>query len=909
MKRLDMFSPPVQLSLRGKYSINTTFGGYLSVITFLCMALYVWFTGNDIIYKKNPKTYQENIIKKRSNNFTLSKNHTPFYFQLLNADDKSPFIDPTVLKLKLVLKSYTNSKIINVTEYMLETCTEEHFKHISSDEYEDNVNFYKLLLQRGYFCPEISSGINIYGSWVEQNLTLLQVLVYPCNNITDGVACKTREQISETIWNKRIYLSFMYPLLSVGLTNYISPFSFNFKEDYYYLPKIDAYEFYIYEVEEYYVMTDYGFLLSEYKEEKAQNFYIKSNSRRNYKVADPYFFSIDIQSSFNQVYYTRVYITISDILSNVGGMYSNIGPLVIIWAGLFIQLERTQIMLKNFFVYKEAFEQADKYTASKNSSQFNEFLSDYKNKSSWISPKNKKTKDNYKLKCLKGANVSPEEYQKQKESSKLGLNTNELYENRKAKNKIQNKTLQENTLLENSKRSFIKLINSNSHTNSIIQSNKNSKDNNNSNFVTKNPFNNNETIEYLGHNLDPKAHLSRQINKDNINKEQILNKNNSFNNSYRKVHNHSIMNDITENNLLESMNKINNNNNIDSEAIDKHTHNTHNGLNNLAELSAKPSKSVHYSNNADVSIIKKEGKKAIEKHINIRKQPIKYIDNSDNKCQLDIGQNAISARRHNSEQAMEMQQVEYKESYYKKNNHLTNNIHYNPNKNKNISEFDDNKQVINYVNTHNYKDKPEKSNIKTFTANINNPEPDKAEAKNHHPKMNEIFRIFKKLSIRLKGDELKLNLCEKFKITFSEIFCLRSKPNTKLYRLYILMQHCNNRIENYFDFINLIESLEETKILKEMFLANHQALLLDVLKKQPVSIDLAKVEQKKLLNHNSQDNIKENKKSTNKYEYNSLISAIDMLYTSAQAKNKAGKRNHIFNPDKNFLIYLNNLEE
>lgn len=359
MKKFDMFSQPIRLSLNRSYYISTTFGGYLSLITFLGMALYVWFTGNYIFFKKVPRIYQENLMKRRAINFTLTKNDTPIFFQVLNVDDKAAFIDLTVLKVKLKLKNYNNSKLASELEFELETCKEDY---IDPKQYEDNIELFKLLKQREYFCPQIGSGINLYGSWIDKNSTLLQILVYPCNNATDRVICKSREE-------KDLFKLY----LPIALSNYDDPFSFNLKEDYYYLPRIDAYEFYTYEVEEIYVKTDYGFLLSRYEAANANNFALKSFGRRDYKVHDPYFFSIDIQSSFNQVYYARVYVTLSDILSYVGVMYANIGPLVVFLAGLFIELERSKIMLKNFFVFKNPNEQDNDYAGSRVSCDYSDF--------------------------------------------------------------------------------------------------------------------------------------------------------------------------------------------------------------------------------------------------------------------------------------------------------------------------------------------------------------------------------------------------------------------------------------------------------------------------------------------------------------------------------------------------------
>lgn len=41
MKNIDLFAQPVKLHLKGKYKINIAAGGYITIITFLSMLLYV----------------------------------------------------------------------------------------------------------------------------------------------------------------------------------------------------------------------------------------------------------------------------------------------------------------------------------------------------------------------------------------------------------------------------------------------------------------------------------------------------------------------------------------------------------------------------------------------------------------------------------------------------------------------------------------------------------------------------------------------------------------------------------------------------------------------------------------------------------------------------------------------------
>lgn len=156
------------------------------------------------------------------------------------------------------------------------------------------------------------------------------------------------------------------------------------------------------------------------------------------------------------------------------------------------------------------------------------------------------------------------------------------------------------------------------------------------------------------------------------------------------------------------------------------------------------------------------------------------------------------------------------------------------------------------------------------------------------------FRIFKNLAnTRMKRDDLTLSLCEQFKLTFRKFCRLESNRNHKLYNIHKLIEFSLDKIENYFDYINLIENLEETKVLKEMLLVGHQALLLDIMKMQPLAIE--QVTKKPRIS---------DKPTIPKDNHKALISAIDELLSFSNYENKFLKESPIIKGNSNLLRYL-----
>lgn len=378
MKNIDIYAHPIKLHLNGLYQIKSSIGGYLTFLTICAMFLYAWFNGNDIFYKNIPNTYQEKMTLEKSNSITFLKNETFLYFQIFDGE-KNIFIDSSIIELKIVLKHSLNSKLVNITSFKLHECNKTNFPNYENES-NKNILLYDQIIEKRYLCPKFEEDLSIYGSWIEQNLTYFQILVYPCQNSTDVGICKSQEEIDETIWNKRLYLSFYHPLLTVSLNNYYNPFSYNYKEDYFYLPKSNMYRFYTYGIDLVFINTDWGFIKPDFSYQYAHNFNLLFSDERNINTNDPYFFSIDIVSTFSQNFYARSYIKITDILSNCGGLFNSVGLFFIVLNSFFFKFEMTKTMIDKLFVFKDpAMTVNEEYKTYNNYKLYNRFFNAYDN--------------------------------------------------------------------------------------------------------------------------------------------------------------------------------------------------------------------------------------------------------------------------------------------------------------------------------------------------------------------------------------------------------------------------------------------------------------------------------------------------------------------------------------------------
>jgi len=173
---------------------------------------------------------------------------------------------------------------------------------------------------------------------------------------------------------------------------------------------------------------------------------------------------------------------------------------------------------------------------------------------------------------------------------------------------------------------------------------------------------------------------------------------------------------------------------------------------------------------------------------------------------------------------------------------------------------------------------------------------------------NEIKRraLFEKLNIRNKSDEINLKFYQEMKYNFMKCFysIRRSKVNEKLY---LLFNTLNNKIEDYFNYLNFIQVSEDVKVFKKLFLQDYQRIILNAVSKPLISLDIER--EKEIIKNNenkhsaprrgafmkkvSEQNIQEIEDSPI-----SVIQCIDLLFEKSnkdQKENLASESNNFMN--------------
>lgn len=770
MKNLDFYGKPIELHLRGKYIIKTTIGGLLSILSFVLIILYSYLIGNDIFFHSNPSTYQEYLTSNQTYSFEVKPNEPEFYFNIFNGD-KTPFNDPTYLKLKLVTKIRINSAPSLPKEIGLERCSRKNFPNYDS---RDNFyNLYETIQTKEYFCPIFNETVDIYGSWIEPSIKIMQILVYPCNNKTDNVVCKSKEEIDDVIWTNRVYLSIYYPLISVLMNDYENPFKLGFKEDYYYLSKTNTYKFFTYSYELIELKTDNGLILSNetYLYQKSLNFV--SGDVRNIITDDNFFFSIDIISSFNKRLYSRSYLKLTNILSQCGGMFLTIGSLCAYLSSLFTKLERTKILMKNFFLFRNpdlGFD--DEFEISRAYNKFFNNLDDFRSKC-----KSKEFKENAVFN-LKVNNLVKEFFLKRK---KKNMNIKDAIKEMQIIFDISKK---ENIIdsfknLKNSPDDYTRNINPmRTNLRKTIASFK-------KNHTDKNDQNNNKEFINL-QNTD--NNLNNLTGENLINEDILLNsrqafspliKNNFYNDGEKKMLGKNL--NYNEGELESDFNfKLN---------ISPLKNDT------LADI---PNINKNYN---DLNLKQKD------KEYDEEEENIKYINRD--YASLDKNNLNITNREGNDldkiNKAIERKSV--------KKNKIDIIIDRHNITRKRLSENSNKSKKTKY------------DEIEEFNSlDIEN---ENADFSDYHKKF-----FIKLFELRSKPHKLYMTFWEQIYYNFfKQKKTKRSSIKNYKQKLFYLLDKTDKKIEEYFDFVNILENIEEAKILKHIILEDHQKDLINLFKR------------------------------------------------------------------------------
>ena len=150
----------------------------------------------------------------------------------------------------------------------------------------------EIVIGEKYFCPNNIKGKNISGIWADFSMSYLSIEIHPCDNSTDNVICKSKEEIKRKIWEDRLNFFIYHPKIQVNNSNYDNPINRVFTEDSYYLGDSNSQKIVVYNLEETCINTDIDLFQTETSKLCENEIIYNSQDFRSLDKDSPYFYKM-----------------------------------------------------------------------------------------------------------------------------------------------------------------------------------------------------------------------------------------------------------------------------------------------------------------------------------------------------------------------------------------------------------------------------------------------------------------------------------------------------------------------------------------------------------------------------------------------------------------------------------------
>jgi len=313
LEYIDYFGQPISILYKENKNLKTKIGGCFTILCSIIVILTCWIYGNDMLFRKNPISYTNDVISDDypRNNLTWASFPLAFNF----ADDVSnPVNNLSIINMTLTLKTIeitSNGTIENKMPIDLVACTYEKFPHISKVTFDNS-------LLHTYFCA-LSDDIFVEGYWNSNKITYLTLEAYMCDYDNPNLNCMSKEFIDNYVSQKLVNINVMSLNHIVTLSDPDKPISTFVSLSYKFLDtnikKITNFF-----IESHKLLSDFSFIFPNYEEtsfdylKELQTDFMKINEH------DKKIFEINFYSSNMSKNYYRKYIKIFDIISYLGGI-------------------------------------------------------------------------------------------------------------------------------------------------------------------------------------------------------------------------------------------------------------------------------------------------------------------------------------------------------------------------------------------------------------------------------------------------------------------------------------------------------------------------------------------------------------------------------------------------------------
>ena len=319
-KSINIYGVDFQLLYKKEDIFHTIIGIILSIISFiLVISVSIIYTLE--LFDKTSFSLTTNTIQI-GGEASIDFSNVPIFLSFSDLNGTTKILDPTLVNLKIIHQE--NIPFINNNnEHLIKNTNRE----IELEECKNNEINTKVINEgyniKNYMCVKQGQNLKINGRFGDSafGFSFLQIILNKCQNGSE-IICKSEEEIIK--YTENTYLSLIYLSYSVNHFNVSNPIieiyrsdgfslSFDYLRRYFYYFSPSIYE------------SDRGLFYSNIKYHKFFEFeliypdIIDKKVNVDYTKNNPSLTEVFITFYCREKHYVRKYVTIQDVLGNIGG--------------------------------------------------------------------------------------------------------------------------------------------------------------------------------------------------------------------------------------------------------------------------------------------------------------------------------------------------------------------------------------------------------------------------------------------------------------------------------------------------------------------------------------------------------------------------------------------------------------
>ncbi|EAR97718.3 accessory gland protein Acp36DE, putative (macronuclear) [Tetrahymena thermophila SB210] len=344
LNNCDIFGKQIILNYNQRSNVKTGFGGIFSILTLIAICLFFWNKFMDFINKNEVTVVSQQTFSNNPSLLTLNTSQFMFAVQI---QQQTSFLQNPYYNITLEQKTYTllqnGTRVIKTAPIDLEPCTLSHWQTLPESSLN---NTFTQLNLKDYLCVKKNTTIYIGGQYESEIYQFLKFSISKCNNVTKpqfyswNPVCQSYDSAIKYAQNQSVRVQFQMvnfiinanepqnlvkEIVSSDLFFQIQPESMFTTADIFfteYVIKTDNSLFFTQDIQE----QDYQ--VQEYGDFRAQYSLYSKDPTKPYAT---FFFN---RSRFDKLY-TRQYMKLQDVLSQLGGFVNSMIAISAIIVGFY----------------------------------------------------------------------------------------------------------------------------------------------------------------------------------------------------------------------------------------------------------------------------------------------------------------------------------------------------------------------------------------------------------------------------------------------------------------------------------------------------------------------------------------------------------------------------------------------